>query len=124
MARDDYFVIVYKILTYLYQCLKEGRKAEERLLTHDSSYIKVNEKYWNYILWHMQKAELIEGVEFLDNNLEDIPYPLEWDKCKDNAYWNSLSKREFPYEEGKGFSKRYKRNNTIYIKHRFIPVLF
>lgn len=82
MARDDYFVIVYKILTYLYQCLKEGRKAEERLLTHDSSYIKVNEKYWNYILWHMQKAELIEGVEFLDNNLGDIPYPLEWDKCR------------------------------------------
>ena len=30
----------------------------------------------------MQKAELIEGVEFLDNNLGDIPYPLEWDKCR------------------------------------------
>ena len=82
MARDDYFVIVYKVLTYLYQCLKEGTKVEERLLTHESPYIKVSEKYWNYILWHMQKAELIEGVEFLGNNLGDIPYPLEWNKCR------------------------------------------
>lgn len=26
MAKDDYFVVVYKILKYLYECLKKGEK--------------------------------------------------------------------------------------------------
>ena len=26
MAKDDYFVVMYKILAYLYQCLKDGVK--------------------------------------------------------------------------------------------------
>ena len=25
MTKDDYFVIVYKILTYLYECIKTGQ---------------------------------------------------------------------------------------------------
>ena len=27
MAKDDYYVIVYQILTYLYQCLKSGKEV-------------------------------------------------------------------------------------------------
>ena len=69
MAKDDYFVIVYKILSYLYKCLKDGERVEERLINYDSPFIKVNEKYWSYIIWHMQKDDLIEGVVFSDNNL-------------------------------------------------------
>ena len=62
MAKDDYFVIVYKILSYLYKCLKDGERVEERLINYDSPFIKVNEKYWSYIMWHMQEDDLIEGV--------------------------------------------------------------
>ena len=29
MAKDDYHVIAYKILAYLYTCLKEGRNPEK-----------------------------------------------------------------------------------------------
>lgn len=82
MAKDDYFVIVYKILAYLYKCLKDGSKVEERLIQYDSPYIRVNEKYWSYIIWHMQKEELIEGVMFMDGGLGDVPYPFEMDKCR------------------------------------------
>ena len=32
MAKDDYHVIVYQILAYLYQCLKKGKKIEEKNL--------------------------------------------------------------------------------------------
>ena len=28
MAQDDYFVIVYQVLKYLYDCLKKGEKPE------------------------------------------------------------------------------------------------
>ena len=30
MAKDDYFVLVYKILAYLYTVLKEGRSPDAR----------------------------------------------------------------------------------------------
>lgn len=82
MAKDDYFVIVYQILSYLYKCLKEGARAEEKLIRHNSPYIKINENYWSYIIWHMQQEKLIEGVVFVDDNLGDVPYPIEIDRCR------------------------------------------
>ena len=53
MAKDDYFVLVYKILSYLYAVLKEGRPPEEKLLRHDSPLLGVNEVYWTYIMEHL-----------------------------------------------------------------------
>lgn len=32
MEKDDYFVVVYKILAYLYVILKEGRHPDPKLL--------------------------------------------------------------------------------------------
>lgn len=32
MAKDDYFVLVYKILAYLYTVLKEGRSPDPQML--------------------------------------------------------------------------------------------
>ena len=31
MAKDDYFVLVYKILAYLYTVLKEGRSPDAKM---------------------------------------------------------------------------------------------
>ncbi len=36
MARDDYHVIVYQILAYLYQCLKKGEAVEAAALEANS----------------------------------------------------------------------------------------
>ena len=33
MAQNDYFVIVYQVLKYLYECLKKGEKPEACYLT-------------------------------------------------------------------------------------------
>lgn len=32
MAKDDYFVIVYQVLKYLYECLKKGEQPESSYL--------------------------------------------------------------------------------------------
>lgn len=32
MAQNDYFVIVYRVLKYLYDCLKKGEKPEVEYL--------------------------------------------------------------------------------------------
>ena len=46
MAKDDYFVLVYKILAYLYTVLKEGRSPDAKMLQYDSTLLGVNEPYW------------------------------------------------------------------------------
>lgn len=61
MARDDYHVIVYQILAYLYVKLKAGEKPDEKMLRYDSQYLNINEPYWTYIMQNMLTSGLIEG---------------------------------------------------------------
>lgn len=62
MAKDDYFVLVYKILAYLYMVLKEGRAPEEKLLRHDGPLLGVNAVYWAYIMENLQAQGYITGL--------------------------------------------------------------
>lgn len=48
MAQNDYFVIVYRVLKYLYDCLKKGEKPEAEYLV--ASTYNIPENYWIYIL--------------------------------------------------------------------------
>lgn len=50
MAKDDYFVIVYKILPYLYVKLKSGEDVNPNMITHDNQLLQINRKYWDYIM--------------------------------------------------------------------------
>ena len=63
MAKDDYQVVVFRILKYLYQQLKKGASAEAEMLRHDSRTCKVNETYWRYIITSMQEEGLIRGLK-------------------------------------------------------------
>lgn len=60
MAKDDYFVIVYRVLKYLYDCLKEGKKPEVSFL-HASMY-SIPENYWTYIVVSLLNEKYIDGV--------------------------------------------------------------
>ena len=62
MARDDYFVIVYKILSYMYQQLKKGKKIEAEMLLHDGVLFKINYEYWFYIFKNLVDQEYISGL--------------------------------------------------------------
>lgn len=86
MAKDDYHVIVYQILAYLYQCLKAGKDIDPKMLGADSAYFKangqeVNRRYWAYIVYHLQTAGLIEGVGFAEIDNLPHPYPVNLDRC-------------------------------------------
>ena len=50
MAKDDYHVIVYKILAYLYVRLKAGEPIDSAFLRHDGVLFQINEDYWAYIM--------------------------------------------------------------------------
>lgn len=62
MAKNDYHVIVYQILSYLYQCLKSGIDVEKEKLQPGSRIININEKYWEYIIFNIIDMGLVNGT--------------------------------------------------------------
>ncbi len=63
MAKDDYQVVLYRILKYLYLQLKKGEPVEPEMLRWDSKTCKINESYWRYIMISMQEEGLIRGLK-------------------------------------------------------------
>lgn len=47
MAKDDFFVIAYRILAYLYSCMKAGEIPDVAKISYEK--LKIPEKYWQDI---------------------------------------------------------------------------
>lgn len=62
MAKDDYYVIVYKILAYLYSQLKKGEPIDPKMLVNDGGLFQINAKYWVYIFQNMIDQGYIRGL--------------------------------------------------------------
>lgn len=62
MARDDYHVIVYQILAYLYVTLKRGLKVDPAFLQSQSEYLNINRTYWGYIMENLLADGFIRGI--------------------------------------------------------------
>ena len=67
MARDDYPVIVYQILSALYKSLKAGRMVDVEELRYDGKYMCINEIYWQYIIQSLLDDGYIKGPKFVCN---------------------------------------------------------
>ena len=86
MAKDDFHVIVYQLLAYLYTCLKRGEEPDPKRLCADSDFFKangqaLNAKYWAYIVYNMHRLGLIDGVVFAEMDGLNHPYPVNLDGC-------------------------------------------
>lgn len=62
MAKDNYYVIVYKILAYLYVQLKNGEPIDAKMIKHDGHLFQINKTYWLYILRHMLDDGYVEDI--------------------------------------------------------------
>ena len=82
MAKDDYFVIVYQILAYLYQRLKSGEPVDPAFLKHDGPLFQINKSYWSYIGYHMAEEGLIEGIAFVRMDGLEVPYAHQLEACR------------------------------------------
>ena len=60
MAKDDYHIIVYQILEYLYQCLKSGTFPNTANLTIFREQANIHNKYWQYVLIHLLESGYVE----------------------------------------------------------------
>lgn len=83
MAKDDYHVLVYQILSYLYQRLKKSEAVESRMLASDSPLFhgEIGKPYWAYIIYMLQNTGLITGVVFANIDGLNIPYPSVLSGC-------------------------------------------
>ena len=59
MKKDDYFVISYRILAYLYDCLKKGNSPQMDVISAEA--MGINEKYWHCILRSLVEKGRIRG---------------------------------------------------------------
>lgn len=60
MAKDDFHVIACIILSYLYNCIKQGEPVDVDQL--EPAYFHVNQKYFDFIIAQLFKAGYIDGV--------------------------------------------------------------
>ncbi len=61
MAQDDMHVVMYRILTYLYACMKEGARPDK--VMYDAEAMGINETYWNGIMAELSRRKLVKGVD-------------------------------------------------------------
>lgn len=62
MAKDDYFVIAYRILDYLYKCFKDGVSSDIDFISPDA--LKINQGYFVNVMESLSDKEYIKGVCF------------------------------------------------------------
>lgn len=60
MAKNDYFVIVYRILTYLYECFQAGERADLNMIGPET--LKINNGYWTNVMESMSQEGYLSGV--------------------------------------------------------------
>lgn len=60
MAKNDFHTIAFVILSHLYDCLKEGKKADIEHMDH--VYMEISKSYWDFILNELYENGYIDGV--------------------------------------------------------------
>ena len=63
MAKDDYYVIVGKILVFLYSKLKgKTSKNTEEYLAPCTGDFPISQEYWDFVIQSMHERHLIAGL--------------------------------------------------------------
>lgn len=62
MAKNDMHVIVYKILTYIYECNRAGKPVMLEDICHDCRLFKIPESYWLYIMSEIRRSGFVDGI--------------------------------------------------------------
>lgn len=60
MAQNDMFVIMYKIVAYLYDCMKRGIEPDENMLSADA--LGIPERYRMDVLEELAAHRYVSGV--------------------------------------------------------------
>lgn len=65
LAKNDYYVLVFQVLTYLYNCLKNDEQVDMSKLTPE--YLAINKRYFEYIFDTLGDEGLIVGKGYYED---------------------------------------------------------
>lgn len=73
MADDDVHVVMYKVLAYLYKCLKAGE--DPAVANYNAGHFRINERYWTVIMVQLIDCGYVTGftVQRADDGTDIIP---------------------------------------------------
>ena len=63
MAKNDYFVIAYRILHYLYECFQTGERPDTAMFGPDA--IGIGNGYWVNVMESLSNQGYITGIAFI-----------------------------------------------------------
>lgn len=64
MAKDDMDVIIYKILRYLYDCMKAGKTPVLEDMCCKCKLFNIPQSYWNQIIYELIKCGYVRGFMY------------------------------------------------------------
>lgn len=65
MAKNDYHVLAFRLLAYLYACLKSGEEPSHDYIRYGTDRFPIGEAYWYYLLTNLYNDGYISGVALI-----------------------------------------------------------
>lgn len=62
MAKDDMYVLIYKVLSYLYDCMKREVCPDTSVLSYESEMLDVPRLYWARVMQEVVDRRLVRGI--------------------------------------------------------------
>ena len=85
MVKNDYHVIAYSILSYLYECLKQEKEISEDFLRLDWYPAVLPLSYRLYIYLGLAEAGYIDAAEWVS-----LTKPDDWDNGNFSPLYNQI----------------------------------
>ena len=77
MASNDMQVLMYKILKYLYECMKNGIEPKLEDFSWDSKLMDVPQSYWVEIIAILVEDGYIDGFSVMRNKVKDVKLHIQ-----------------------------------------------
>lgn len=110
MAQDDMHVVMYKILAYLYDCMKRGQTPKDSMLAHDGDMLNIPYTYWVSIWKQLAAHRYVTGVVSCDTlsgeeivlqdpkvTMEGVEFMQENEKMRKALAWLKEIKSALPF---------------------------
>lgn len=112
MASDDFEVVAFKILSYLYRCMKNGKKVDIAALRQ---LVGCNEAYFGAVARSLQSKGYVEGFVFdgFSGVVIDSPSLAVMSGPGNHDGRGDIRGRELAHAQGRGFRRARIRRRPL-----------
>ena len=70
MAKDDMHVVIFKILAYIYDCMKSGKPVDKSVI--ECEPLEIPESYWTQIMRELVEHGYVSGIAVKSTTAKDV----------------------------------------------------